>query len=147
MKRKFAAPANPESAVMRSLKRPLSPYFDVKRDAEGEKYMEVRLDGFALLRHALTNKGTAFTRKERIALPSVQKWKQRRITTSGYNAGHARSVQHPQRRFCLPLCPGNRGVRRKSPHSAPFPRGGRGRGRSCRRNGPDVRGSAPVWRR
>jgi malate dehydrogenase (oxaloacetate-decarboxylating) len=47
---------------------PLCSYFDVKRDAKGQKYMEVYLDGIALLRLVLSNKGTAFTQDERIAL-------------------------------------------------------------------------------
>ena len=43
-------------------------YFDIKRDAEGREHLEVYLDGIALLRLVLTNKGTAFTPEERIAL-------------------------------------------------------------------------------
>lgn len=43
-------------------------YFDIKRDAQGQEYLEVYLEGFALLRLALTNKGTAFTAEERHAL-------------------------------------------------------------------------------
>ncbi|MBT8479400.1 MAG: NAD-dependent malic enzyme, partial [Gemmatimonadetes bacterium] len=46
----------------------LSQYFDIKRDSEGRKYVEVYLDGIALLRLVMTNKGTAFTHDERIAL-------------------------------------------------------------------------------
>ena len=42
-----------------------SPYFDLRRDGQGREYMEVALDGMALLRLALTNKGTAFTAEER----------------------------------------------------------------------------------
>ena len=46
----------------------ISKYFDIKRDSEGREYMEVYLDGIALLRLVLTNKGTAFSHEERIAL-------------------------------------------------------------------------------
>ena len=46
----------------------LSQYFDIKRDSEGRKYVEVYLDGIALLRLVMTNKGTAFTHDERVAL-------------------------------------------------------------------------------
>ena len=47
---------------------PISPYFDIKKDAEGRDYMEVYLEGIALLRLVLSNKGTAFTEDERVAL-------------------------------------------------------------------------------
>ena len=43
----------------------ISPYFNYKRDSEGNGYLEVFLRGNALLRMAATNKGTAFTEKER----------------------------------------------------------------------------------
>jgi malate dehydrogenase (oxaloacetate-decarboxylating) len=43
----------------------LSPYFSYKRDAEGRGYLEVHLRGNALLRMAATNKGTAFSPRER----------------------------------------------------------------------------------
>jgi len=46
----------------------LSQYFDIKTDVQGNEYMEVYLEGIALLRLALTNKGTAFTQQERIEL-------------------------------------------------------------------------------
>ncbi len=46
----------------------ISQYFDIKRDPQGREYMEVYLDGIALLRLVMTNKGTAFTHDERIAL-------------------------------------------------------------------------------
>ncbi len=46
----------------------LSKYFDITPDAAGNERMEVSLDGIALLRLVLTNKGTAFTREERVAL-------------------------------------------------------------------------------
>src|SRR6476469_5696626 len=46
----------------------ISRYFDVKKDANRAQYMEVYLDGIALLRLTLTNKGTAFTEAERIEL-------------------------------------------------------------------------------
>ncbi|MFW6067707.1 MAG: NAD-dependent malic enzyme [Myxococcota bacterium] len=45
--------------------RRISPYFDLKKDAEGREYMEVYLHGIAVLRLVLTNKGTAFTQEER----------------------------------------------------------------------------------
>jgi malate dehydrogenase (oxaloacetate-decarboxylating) len=46
----------------------ISSYFDIKRDALGREYMEVYLDGIALLRLVMTNKGTAFTPEERVSL-------------------------------------------------------------------------------
>jgi len=49
-------------------REPISPYFDIKQDAEGRDYMEVYLEGIALLRLVLSNKGTAFTEDERVAL-------------------------------------------------------------------------------
>ncbi len=47
---------------------PISRYFDIRRDAQGRQYMEVYLDGIALIRLVLANKGTAFTPEERVAL-------------------------------------------------------------------------------
>ncbi len=46
----------------------LSKYFDIKKDAQGHEYMEVYLEGIALLRLVLTNKGTGFSYEERISL-------------------------------------------------------------------------------
>jgi len=46
----------------------LSKYFETQRDADGVFRMHVTLDGYALLRLAPTNKGTAFTIDERRAL-------------------------------------------------------------------------------
>lgn len=46
----------------------LSKYFETTRDADGVFRMHVSLDGYALLRLAPTNKGTAFTMDERRAL-------------------------------------------------------------------------------
>ena len=46
----------------------LSQYFDINVDAHGNNHMEVYLDGIALLRLVLTNKGTAFTTEERLKL-------------------------------------------------------------------------------
>lgn len=46
----------------------LSKYFETKRDADGVFRMHVSLDGYALLRLAPTNKGSAFTVEERRAL-------------------------------------------------------------------------------
>jgi malate dehydrogenase (oxaloacetate-decarboxylating) len=46
----------------------LCDYFDIKRDDLGREYMEVYLEGIALLRLVLTNKGTAFSPEERVAL-------------------------------------------------------------------------------
>lgn len=43
-------------------------YFDILRDKEGKPFMEVYLQGIALLRLTMTNKGTAFTEEERRAL-------------------------------------------------------------------------------
>ncbi len=47
---------------------PISRYFDIRKDAQGRPFMEVYLDGIALIRLVLANKGTAFTQEERIAL-------------------------------------------------------------------------------
>lgn len=46
----------------------ISKYFDIKKDSFGREYMEVYLDGIALLRLVMTNKGTAFTPEERVSL-------------------------------------------------------------------------------
>ncbi len=46
----------------------ISPYFDIKKDPQGKEFMEVYLDGIVLLRLTLSNKGTAFTQEERVAL-------------------------------------------------------------------------------
>jgi len=46
----------------------VSSYFDIKRDASGREIMEVYLQGIALLRLVMTNKGTAFTPEERVSL-------------------------------------------------------------------------------
>ena len=46
----------------------LSKYFETRRDSDGVFRMHVTLDGYALLRLAPTNKGTAFTTDERRAL-------------------------------------------------------------------------------
>ena len=47
---------------------PISQYFDIKKDPEGREYLETYLDGIALLRLVITNKGTAFTQDERVEL-------------------------------------------------------------------------------
>jgi len=46
----------------------ISQYFDIKKDSQGREYLETYLDGIALLRLVMTNKGTAFTQDERVAL-------------------------------------------------------------------------------
>jgi len=46
----------------------LSNYFDYKLDADNNRYLEVSIRGGELLRLPATNKGTAFTRQERIEL-------------------------------------------------------------------------------
>lgn len=46
----------------------LSRYFELVRDARGQERLRVHLDGAALARLALTNKGTAFPEAERVAL-------------------------------------------------------------------------------
>src|SRR5215472_15318497 len=46
----------------------LSRYFETVRDAQGRVSLRVHLDGAALLRLSLTNKGTAFPMEERVAL-------------------------------------------------------------------------------
>lgn len=43
----------------------ISQYFDIKKDHQGQEYMEVYLEGIALLRLVLSNKGLAFTYEER----------------------------------------------------------------------------------
>lgn len=48
--------------------RQISPYFDILEDDAGKQRMVVYLEGIALLRLVLTNKGTAFTEDERVAL-------------------------------------------------------------------------------
>ncbi len=53
---------------MRSTHKRISRLFDMKKDDQGRRYMEVYLDGIALLRLVLSNKGTAFSHEERIAL-------------------------------------------------------------------------------
>lgn len=45
-----------------------SPWFDIRRDDDGNPYMAVSVRGIALLRLVLANKGTAFTHDERRAL-------------------------------------------------------------------------------
>jgi len=50
------------------MKTILSKYFDYQQDEGGNGYLEVHLKGIALLRLAATNKGTAFTERERIEL-------------------------------------------------------------------------------
>ncbi len=46
----------------------LSPFFDIRRSADGKEHLEVFVGGIALLRLVLTNKGTAFSMEEREAL-------------------------------------------------------------------------------
>lgn len=46
----------------------LSNYFSLKKNEKGEKYLEVFVRGIEVLRLTLSNKGTAFTNEERIAL-------------------------------------------------------------------------------
>ena len=46
----------------------LSRYFDLRTDERGHEYIATRVDGIALLRFVLLNKGTAFTAEERTAL-------------------------------------------------------------------------------
>ncbi|AEB11998.1 NAD-dependent malic enzyme [Marinithermus hydrothermalis] len=43
----------------------ISRYYDVKRDAQGNRYLEVYISGVLLQRLPLLNKGTAFTKEER----------------------------------------------------------------------------------
>lgn len=62
---KVAAAPAPAPAPPASM---LSPYFDVVAGPDGQPRMEVAVDGIALLRLVLINKGTAFTREERLAL-------------------------------------------------------------------------------
>ncbi len=44
---------------------PISRYYDVKRDADGNRYLEVYVTGLLLHQIPLLNKGTAFTKDER----------------------------------------------------------------------------------
>ena len=46
----------------------VSPFFDLKRDKNNNKYLEVYSKGYEVLRLAALNKGTAFTLEERIDL-------------------------------------------------------------------------------
>ena len=46
----------------------VSRYYDVVRDRNGKRYLEPVVEGFSLLRLPLLNKGTAFTREERVEL-------------------------------------------------------------------------------
>ena len=46
----------------------ISSYFDIKKGSDNREYMEVYLEGIALLRLVATNKGTAFTEEERVSL-------------------------------------------------------------------------------
>jgi malate dehydrogenase (oxaloacetate-decarboxylating) len=48
--------------------RVLSKFFDIERGPDGVERMVVGVDGIALLRFVLVNKGTAFSREERAAL-------------------------------------------------------------------------------
>src|ERR687887_100062 len=45
--------------------RPTSRHFDCRHDAQGREIVETYVDGMALLRLVLVNKGTAFTEEER----------------------------------------------------------------------------------
>ena len=45
-----------------------TPWFEIRKDEMGRDTMVARVDGIALLRFPLTNKGTAFTEVERIEL-------------------------------------------------------------------------------
>src|SRR5215510_1050873 len=45
-----------------------TPYIEIRREADGRQTMIAYVDGIALLRLPLANKGTAFTREERIEL-------------------------------------------------------------------------------
>jgi malate dehydrogenase (oxaloacetate-decarboxylating) len=53
---------------MSHTKKRVSRLFDIKKDRQGRRYMEVYQEGIALLRLVLANKGTAFSPEERIAL-------------------------------------------------------------------------------
>ncbi len=47
---------------------PVSQYYDVKRDDQGQRYIDVNVSGLSLLQNPLLNKTTAFTSQERIDL-------------------------------------------------------------------------------
>ena len=47
---------------------PVSRYYDVKRDAQGQRFIDVHVTGLALLQNPLLNKTTAFTPEERLDL-------------------------------------------------------------------------------
>ncbi|AFZ66387.1 NAD-dependent malic enzyme [Deinococcus peraridilitoris] len=51
--------------INRDKGKKISRYYDVKRDADGQRYLEVDVTGFSMLRLPLLNKSTAFTREER----------------------------------------------------------------------------------
>ncbi|MEF2279374.1 NAD-dependent malic enzyme [Deinococcus sp. YIM 134068] len=46
----------------------VSRYYDVRRDEDGHRYLDVNVTGFSLLQTPLLNKSTGFTREERRAL-------------------------------------------------------------------------------
>ncbi len=68
------APTSPSASALSTAtpparpRVPISPLFDIVRGPDGQDRMEVAVDGVALLRLVLINKGTAFTREERVAL-------------------------------------------------------------------------------
>jgi malate dehydrogenase (oxaloacetate-decarboxylating) len=51
--------------MLRSTMAKVSRYYDVKRDVNGHRYLEVAITGFSMLRLPLLNKSTAFTLEER----------------------------------------------------------------------------------
>jgi malate dehydrogenase (oxaloacetate-decarboxylating) len=55
-------------ATLQRLMARLSRYFELVRAADGSRRLRVTIDGAALLRLSLTNKGTAFSQEERVAL-------------------------------------------------------------------------------
>eukprot|EP00906_Rhabdomonas_costata_P000636 RCo000813 len=65
-KLRFVAPARRVAAVR--FAGTTSPYFNIKRNAQGDKYMEVNITGVAALRLCQINKGAAFPEEEREAL-------------------------------------------------------------------------------
>ncbi|MGX9685728.1 NAD-dependent malic enzyme [Deinococcus wulumuqiensis] len=69
---------------------PVSRYYDVKRDEQGQRYIEVKVTGLALLQNPLLNKTTGFTPEER-----------RELGLEGLIPPHISSFEEQKRRTYL----------------------------------------------
>src|SRR5215207_6024868 len=65
MHRTHDAETIPDPILAHPAGRPTSRHFDCRRDQNGREFVEAYVDGMALLRLVLVNKGTAFTEEER----------------------------------------------------------------------------------